>query len=305
MKMLHRSFTLLCALCSPLALAVGQGQISVSIAHFGDVTVHSLTAPEDSSMVSSHVVESDQGLVLIDGQFLRPYAKQFRDYVDGLDKPMVEVLLSHHHPDHWMGLEYFPDVKVAAQQTVIDNHKRMAPVYLKQKPQEYGAEMVIDYAIEIGRALANEETIAGLRYEFTLLKGGEAPAQTLIALPDLGVMFVQDMVSSEAHAFFGARDLATWRTHLTELEAKKGDQVLFTGHGLPVQLRANAILDQIAYLETAERLREQHQHADYKTLKAAMIAAHPELKANPLADIASKFYIEKVAPMLREQRAAD
>src|SRR5579871_4514970 len=89
----------------------------------GDVRLHTFVAGfnEDNIANATHIIESRNALVLIDSQFLAPYATQFREYADSLQKPIDRLYLSHRHPDHWFGLgTAFTDIAIYALQETID-----------------------------------------------------------------------------------------------------------------------------------------------------------------------------------------
>src|ERR1019366_3478040 len=72
----------------------------------GDVRIHTFVSSFAYSNIANatHIIETKNQLVLVDGQFLVPYARAFRDYADSLGKPIERLYLSHRHPDHWFGL---------------------------------------------------------------------------------------------------------------------------------------------------------------------------------------------------------
>ena len=72
----------------------------------GDVRIHTFVSSFAYNNIANatHIIESRNRLVLVDGQFLAPYAQKFRSYADGLGKPIDRVYLSHRHPDHWFGV---------------------------------------------------------------------------------------------------------------------------------------------------------------------------------------------------------
>src|SRR5690349_55589 len=91
--------------------------IAMVVKRAGDVRVHTFVASFEGGNIANatHIVESRNSLVLVDGQFLVPYAEGFRRYADSLGKPIDRVYVSHRHPDHWFGLgAAFGDVPVHA-----------------------------------------------------------------------------------------------------------------------------------------------------------------------------------------------
>lgn len=69
----------------------------------GDVTVHSYLAPEQVFASNTHILELPNSLVLIDAQFLLPNAMDFRADADSLGKPIDRSIITHAHPDHFLG----------------------------------------------------------------------------------------------------------------------------------------------------------------------------------------------------------
>ena len=90
----------------------------------GDVRIHTFVASFAYSNIANatHIIETRNQLVLVDGQFLVPYARAFRDYADSLGKPIERLYLSHRHPDHWFGLgTAFSDVAISASHAVLSS----------------------------------------------------------------------------------------------------------------------------------------------------------------------------------------
>src|SRR4051812_16855845 len=91
--------------------------IKMLVKEVGAVRIHTFISSFSYNNIANatHIIESENKLVLIDGQFLVPYARAFRAYADGLAKPIERLYLSHRHPDHWFGLgAAFRDVSVYA-----------------------------------------------------------------------------------------------------------------------------------------------------------------------------------------------
>jgi hypothetical protein len=84
------------------------------------LTVHTFTAPDAYLATSTHVLESDGALVVIDGQAAAPYAVAFRRFVDALNKPIRRVYSRRVLADHRSGfdtidgVDYRIDVVTAA-----------------------------------------------------------------------------------------------------------------------------------------------------------------------------------------------
>src|SRR5215208_612201 len=66
--------------------------------------IYTYTAGANGLFVNSYLVEADDGVVAIDGSLLVSDARAFRARLDALHKPLLAVLVTHGHPDHFNGV---------------------------------------------------------------------------------------------------------------------------------------------------------------------------------------------------------
>jgi glyoxylase-like metal-dependent hydrolase (beta-lactamase superfamily II) len=225
----------------------------VMVKRTGDVRIHTFISAftTDNIANATHIIESKNALVLIDGQFLAHYAREFRRYADGLakttGKKIDRLYLSHFHPDHWFGLgTAFVDIPVYALPETIDDIKKHGAVsrenHLKKLGDEAPPEKIVIPGNEVnpkhtniidphGAAEADQETIDGVRYVFSKITNTEIDFLLTIGLPDLGVCIAQDLLYSGTHLYLTA-NMKHWIEILGEL--LKSDYELFMpGHGFP------------------------------------------------------------------------
>jgi len=88
------------------------------------VRVHTHTATELGLIVNIHVVETERGAVLIDGGVALSSSRAARRLIDRtVAKPLLGVLMTHGHPDHYMGIAEIlngRDVPIYALQGAAD-----------------------------------------------------------------------------------------------------------------------------------------------------------------------------------------
>lgn len=215
----------------------------------GDVRIHTVVASftENNIANATHIIETKNQLVLVDGQFLVPNAKAFREYANSLGKPIERIYLSHRHPDHWFGLgAAFSDITIYALPETMS--------FIKEHGEESRSDhwklgdLVPDRIVVPEQAVTpGEETIDGLRYVFDRVTDTEIDYHLTIRLPEIGVYFTQDLVYSGTHLYL-TKHMDHWIKVLGEMLVS--DYELFMpGHGLPAD--KNEVARNIEYLSAA------------------------------------------------------
>jgi glyoxylase-like metal-dependent hydrolase (beta-lactamase superfamily II) len=244
------------------------------------VRIHTLTAPEAFLANSTHIIETEHALVLVDGQFVVPYATAFRRYADSLGKPIQRLYLSHAHVDHFFGVgATFNDVEVYAAAATIDVLREQGEAMRAELAAQYGP-LVPDHIVVPGHAVApGIDAVDGVKYEIDVIGDAECDTQLLITLPDLGVTIAQDLIYSGAHLYITA-DTQRWTEVLHGLLGASSS-VFLAGHG-PVADKAE-VQRNIDYLATARQVYASA--AGPEQFKAAMFAAYPERTGPAIFDI--------------------
>jgi glyoxylase-like metal-dependent hydrolase (beta-lactamase superfamily II) len=233
----------------------------------------------DNIANATHIIEGENKLVLIDGQFLTPYALKFREYADSIGKPIDRIYLSHRHPDHWFGLgAAFDDIPIHALAETID--------FLKEHGEESRQDhakmgnLAPDTVVIPGEvACAGEEIIDGIRYVFDVVVDTEIDFLLTIALPDLGVFVAQDLIYSGTHLYL-TQSMKHWIEVLQGMLL--GDCDLFlAGHGVPAD--RNEVARNIEYLTVAmDAIGRGLAGEDFKRF---MLEQYPERKCPAIFNI--------------------
>lgn len=244
------------------------------------VRVHTFISPEPFLSNATHIIESPNALVLVDGQFIVPYAMQFRGYANGLGKPINRVYLSHGHPDHFFGLgAAFDDVPIYALPETIRFLEESGEAIRASRAEIYGA-FVADKVVIPGNAVsAGTEVIDGVTYEFVAYTDAETDFQLAIKLPELGVFITQDLIYSGAHLYI-TRNLDNWIRILEGIKASEYE-VFLPGHGAPAD--KNEVTATINYLTTAKNALAEVSGAE--AFKARLLEAFPNRTGAAIFDI--------------------
>lgn len=251
-----------------------------SILNHDGVRIHTFTAPDAFLANSTHIIETAHSLVIVDGQFVVPYATAFRQYADSLGKPIERLYLSHAHVDHFFGVgAAFTDVEVYAAAATIDVLREQGEQMRAERAAQYGPLVPDRIVLPRNVVVPGMDAIDGIKYELDVVSDTECATQLLITLPDLGVTIAQDLIYSGAHLYITA-DTRHWADVLQGL-LRLSSTAFLAGHG-PVADK-DEVQRNIDYLAAA---RETFATAaGPQEFKAAMLAAYPARTGTAILDI--------------------
>lgn len=184
------------------------------------------------NVVNTAFIVTDAGVVVIDSGPSKRYGEAMRQAIAGVtDKPVIEVLLTHHHPDHVLGNQAFAEVPIAAlagttellrQQgdAMAENMYRLVGNWMR------GTEVVLPTeVVQPGR-----REVGGHRLRLLGL-AGHTGADLAIFDETTGVLFAGDLVFYErALTTPNSPGLDVWQRDLDTLQALPWQQ-LVPGHG--------------------------------------------------------------------------
>jgi glyoxylase-like metal-dependent hydrolase (beta-lactamase superfamily II) len=248
----------------------------------GDVRIHTFISSfaYDNIANATHIIESKNTLVLVDGQFLAPYARKFRDYADSLGKPIERLYLSHRHPDHWFGLgTAFSDIAIYALPEVISFVEEHGEDSRKDHLEKLGDLAPDKIVVPQNVAGPGVETIDEVKYVFSRVTDTEIDFLLTIRLPEIGVYITQDLIYSGTHLYL-TKDMEHWIRVLEEMLVS--DYELFIpGHGLPAD--KNEVARNIEYLSAAGQAIGNGLTND--AFKTFMLQRYPERRCPGIFDI--------------------
>ncbi|MDI4232501.1 MBL fold metallo-hydrolase [Bradyrhizobium sp. Arg237L] len=218
----------------------------------GDALIHTFVAgfTGDNIANATHIIESKNILVLVDGQFLAPYATQFRAYADSLRKPIERLYLSHRHPDHWFGLgTAFGDVEIYALQETIDFIKQHGEESRQDHLEKMGGLAPKNIVVPQNVVKRGTETVDGITYVFDKVIDTEIDFLLTMRLPELQVCIPQDLIYSGTHLYL-TKDFGNWIKVLQKMLASD-DKLFLAGHGFPAN--RTEVAKNIEYLSAASQ----------------------------------------------------
>jgi quinoprotein relay system zinc metallohydrolase 1 len=200
------------------------------------------------NIVNTGFIVTDAGVVVIDSGPSRRYGEAMRAAIASVtDRPVIKLLLTHHHPDHVLGNQSFTDVPIAALagttellreqgNAMAENMYRLVGDWMRGTEVVLPTETLVPGTLEIGgRALR----LLALR--------GHTGADLAILDERSGVLFAGDILFYQrALTTPNSPGLDVWLEDLDTLEALPWKR-LVAGHG-PVADDAAPFLQMRDYL---------------------------------------------------------
>ena len=224
--------------------------------------------------VNSWIIESKNGVVVIDTQRQFSEAKNVLKVVENINKPILGVIFTHAHPDHINGaaalLNGTINVPIYSTQSTYNVLKNDTGGYFALSKQllprnEYSTQQVLP-----NRIVSSGEniTIDGITYHFEDLGIGEADDMMLIYLPSQKLMFTGHMINNHMHPFFAGAispespsHISEWIKQIEHLQQIYPDaKVLFPRHG-PSGVAKTLLDEQLNYLNAFRSLVKQQMQS--------------------------------------------
>ena len=256
------------ALTGAVALAPGIARAATGAEVF--------TADAMGGNVDSIVVMGDKGAVLIDAQMNVPNATKLANVIEATGRTLETIFISHHHPDHVLGLavlmDRFPGAKPVTHANIRPMIEKTAESYLgymsKQAPDAFAKRVVIPDALSADHIL-----LEGERLDILDPMHGDTDLVSAVHIPALDTLVASDLAYTDCHVWLAenarAERLDLWRASLDRLEAV-GAGTVIAGHRLEGSANdASAYAFTRAYLDKWQAALGSTTTAE--GLKAAML----------------------------------
>ncbi len=188
--------------------------------------------------VNSWIVESANGVLIIDAQRTLSEAENALDVIKKINKPILGVIITHPHPDHIGGtavlLNGTSNVSIYSTKLTFDIMKNdtggLIALTKKLHSNDYPDQVVLP-----NRIIKSDEeiiTIDGITYNLQDIGRGEGGDMTLIYLPLQKLLFTGDVVNNRIHAALIEGHSSEWIKQIEYIKKNYSDaKVLFPGHG--------------------------------------------------------------------------
>ena len=265
--------------CAALAvmLMASAGFAAVNVNEFADgVKLHSF-GTGDNMNDYCYIVESPEGLVMIESTAYRPDVNALNDYVKSLGKPVAGALFSY-HPN---GYKTY-GVKVYATESALKSWQEGGSVWgLTQSFIQAAGDKVAEDLPESAEIIAEGQTVKLAGIDFVILHESDGEGYG-IALPSMNAVY-RHMMGSKTHNILPA--VPYIEAEIAELKGyqEKGYTLILTSHNAPEG--KDAVAEKIAYLEKVIELAKSCK--DKGEFTAKVKEAFPDYNGEAYLDMSA------------------
>jgi len=193
------------------------------------------TGVEASLFPNSVLILGEKEAVLVDGQWWLSEGEKLAQMITGTGRRLTTVLITHAHPDHYMGLQpvlaRFPDARVLARKAIRDEIR-----FSFQSKRRHWQELVPDDmpleppAVEEFPGTAIE--LEGHQIRFVDLPPSETLVATAFYVPSARALIAGDLIFADSHSYLADVDNpASWIDALSHARAAGPIETVYPGHG--------------------------------------------------------------------------
>jgi glyoxylase-like metal-dependent hydrolase (beta-lactamase superfamily II) len=220
--------------------------------------VHTYVSQEPVVKPNAFIVETDDGLIIVDSTLTMSDSRALKRLADSLGKPIAGILLTHGHPDHVAGTANIApngEIPIYALQSVHDLMKASEAAKHRQWSGMFKEEWVPRWVYPNAIVAPGERlSLAAATFRVVDLgAGGDSDANSIWLLEDdRQAAFVGDFLYSGNHAYMMDGSVLRWMANLTRFEELlSAYQTLYVGHGPATDV--SLVAAQRHYFETACR----------------------------------------------------
>jgi glyoxylase-like metal-dependent hydrolase (beta-lactamase superfamily II) len=253
-----------------------------------------------ASSVNAYIFENGKSVVLMDVLRNSEEAQKLAEYVKTKKLPVTHILVTHGHPDHYMGINVmhkeFPSAKIVVANADIKADVKGFSAWmesvgwlesdpaLKPKSDKNPGGFDYDNNIEVLPSAALTLDGGGTLELQTNYQPAECEHLTTVYSKDLNALFTSDLCYKDVHLWMGngvdAAHIANWKTDLQQLKQQYAarNPKLYPGHGEAADLTlidsVNKYIDDFVAVIKSSKSKEEaknkmkalytnHQQADF------------------------------------------
>lgn len=230
------------------------------------------------NIVNTAFIVSEQGVIVIDTGPSRRYGEALRAAIATVtDQPIVQVLLTHHHPDHFLGNQAFSDVPIRALPKTAQLISEQGNGFAENMYRLVGDWMRGTEALPPTETLTEQTQTWGTHRLSLIPMSGHTGADLLVLDHQTGVLFAGDWIFYQrALTTPHTPGLLAWQQELAAFDTRDVQQIV-PGHG-PVDKSGQSLQQMQDYLVWLDQTLTQAAEAGLSMNEVMQLPLNPAFK---------------------------
>jgi glyoxylase-like metal-dependent hydrolase (beta-lactamase superfamily II) len=194
------------------------------------------TSSETAFLVNSSIIETQNGIIVVDAQFLVSEAQKLKQQIEQLGKPLLAVIVTHPHPDHFNGVGILCEnleTPIYATQSTLDDIKTIEAGKRAFWKQTYGDDYPDSTTLPNQIVRSKEElVIDGVNLVIDDLGAGESSDIMVIYLPSTKALIASDLLYHKVHPWLAEGRSTAWVEQIEYVKnTYSAAEIVYAGHG--------------------------------------------------------------------------
>ena len=253
--------------------------------------VEPVLSDESTMMVTASLIIGQCGVVVVDAGFTLDLGEAIADSVAATGLPLTAILVTHEHPDHYLGaqslLARWPAAQLLAAPEVVTEIEATGLAKLAQWRPNLGDRLPA--APTVPQPLTAETVeLDGEVIEVLSLGQGDCSHSTAVHVPSAHTIITGDLAYSGTHVWLVETDAAArraWQANLDRLAALNATTVI-PGHlSAGASTGPDVLTATSTYLDMFDDARTRSNDAE--ALYELLIAAYPDHSLRLIAQLSA------------------
>ena len=196
------------------------------------------------AQINSYWIETEEGIVIVDAQLFLSQARYLIDEIESqTNKPIIAVLVTHPHADHFAGLSILSAANnlaiYASRGTYNEIKSGNGGRPLTKLKELYGNDFPASEDIPLPNQIVEDGDrieIGGIVIEAKVMENVDSPSSTVWILPEYQTAFVGDFAPDRRTPSLRGGNSANYLASLKQMRQllpEKGITKAYPGHGEP------------------------------------------------------------------------
>ncbi|WP_088331871.1 MBL fold metallo-hydrolase [Lacimicrobium sp. SS2-24] len=235
----------------------------LSLSALAETHIKRFATNQQDWSANAYMLIGDQGIVLIDSLLRRSDARNFAAMIKAQNKPVLGLILTHAHGDHYSGIadlkRILGDFPVMATPATAATLASDFELFKTQTAPQFAPDIWVASAPEVDQLIdvTKPLVLADISLQVRDLGEGESANATIVFHAQSGALFAGDILMAHHHYYVGQGNTDNILKQFEQLQQDYQGKVsmVYGGHGDPSPL--HLLKQQSEYVRTLTEVYEK------------------------------------------------